>query len=232
MTALLLWEHISQTITIHAHHIKHKIFIATHGISKICQTVWKQNMHTCYATRYQACRTALDTLYTTWHTAWCYRHTVDQTHDINQTQRIRDCYRDATWEHRRTTNMSELIDDRLQHVACTPTSTTDDHNKRYNHAMTRANSRTITTWMLNYIMSCHASFTTCTGHKVTWAHPHRNNHLTCQQMYQNHWHSYWHYVYRNINWKLCYLSQLKSLRCTPESRHTWWDKQPVHGMGS
>ena len=118
-----------------------------------CQTVWKQNMHTCYATRYQACRTALDTLYTTWHTAWYCRHTVDQTHDINQTTPIRDCHRDTTWEHRCITNMTQLIDDPLQPVACTSTSTNDDHDKQYNHDMMIANSRTITPWMPNYTMS-------------------------------------------------------------------------------
>ena len=130
----------------------------------ICQTVWKQNMHTCYATRYQACRTALNTLYTTWHTAWHCRHTVDQTHDINQTAPIRDCHRDKTWEHRCATNMNQLIEDPLQHVACTPTSTDDDHDKQYDYAMSRANSKTLTPWMLNYIMSWLVSFIICTRH--------------------------------------------------------------------
>ena len=98
---------------------------------QIYQTAWEQNMRTCHATRHQACRTALVyTLYTTWHTAWCCRHTVDQTHDINQKEPTRDCYRDATREHICITNMNQLLDDPLQPVACTSTSTNDDHNKQ------------------------------------------------------------------------------------------------------
>ena len=102
-----LWEHISHTINIHAHHVKHKISLPHSEIST------GDNLPDSVKTEhaYMLCNSPSSMFYTTWHIASCCLHNVKQTHDTNQTETIRDCYRDTTWEHRCTTNMNQLIDD-------------------------------------------------------------------------------------------------------------------------
>ena len=178
MTALLLWEHISHTINIHAHHIKHKNSLPHSDIST------GDNLPDSVKTEhaYMLCNSLSGMPHRTRHPLHYMTHCLmlktycrpDPWHKSNRTNTrllSRHNMRSQMRNKHEPTNRRPL-----QPVACTSTSTNDDHSKQYNHAMRRANSRTITPWMLNYIMSWLTSmiYHLYRTHKLAWAHPHRN----------------------------------------------------------